>query len=78
MGSDPKLLEELFELKMPFGKYAGTLIGDLPEHYLSWFAGKGFPPGKLGMLMQTMYEVKLNGLSYLLEPIRDMKKGKRK
>lgn len=76
MEPDPKLLEELFELKMPFGKYAGTLIADLPEHYLSWFAAKGFPRGKLGVLMHTMYEVKLNGLSYLLDPLRDMKKGK--
>lgn len=73
MEANPKLLEELFELKMPFGKYAGTYIGDLPEHYILWFASKGFPPGKLGLLMHTMYEIKLNGLSYLLPPIKEMK-----
>lgn len=73
MEPNAKLLEELFELKMPFGKYKGIFIGDLPEHYILWFSGKGFPAGKLGVLMQTMYEIKLNGLSYLLEPIRAFK-----
>ncbi len=76
MEANPKLLEELFEVKMPFGKYSGTFIGDLPEHYILWFAGKGFPAGKIGVLMQTMYEIKLNGLSHLLEPIRTMKSKK--
>jgi len=57
---------------MPFGKYKGQLIADLPEPYLLWFSRKGFPRGKLGVLLQTMYEIRLNGLEYLLRPLRDM------
>jgi uncharacterized protein (DUF3820 family) len=75
MGPQAALLTELFELKMPFGKYKGTYVGDLPEHYILWFSQQGFPKGKLGLLLQTMYEIKLNGLSYLLEPIRKQKLG---
>lgn len=63
-------LEELVSMKMPFGKYEGRLLCDLPEHYLVWYQTKGFPPGKLGMLMSTMYEIRLNGLEYLLKPLR--------
>ena len=57
-------------MKMPFGKYKGRFICDLPEHYLVWFYQKGFPEGKLGMLMSSIYEIKLNGLEYLLEPLK--------
>ncbi len=57
-------------MKMPFGKYKGTLLCDLPETYLVWFSGQGFPAGKLGMLLQTMYEIRLNGLEYLLTPLK--------
>jgi len=64
-------LKELVTMKMPFGKYKGRTISDLPEHYLVWFHQKGFPEGKLGMLMATIYEVKLNGLEYLLRPLRE-------
>ena len=64
------LLLELVSFSMPFGKYKGYLICDLPEHYLSWFHKKGFPKGKLGDLLGTMYEIKLNGLEYLLKPLR--------
>ena len=67
---NPELLTELVTLKMPFGKYKDKLIADLPESYLLWFAGKGFPKGKLGLLLQTMYEIRLNGLEYLLKPLR--------
>tara|TARA_Y100000768_G_C23472034_1_gene448547 strand:+ start:46 stop:270 length:225 start_codon:yes stop_codon:yes gene_type:complete len=70
---NPKLLEELVTFKMPFGKYKGRLICDLPEPYLLWFHQKGFPAGKLGMLLQTMYEIKLNGLESLLIPLKKMK-----
>jgi len=63
-------LTELITTKMPFGKYKDTIIADIPEHYLLWFSQKGFPPGKLGMLLSTMYEIKLNGLEYLLKPLR--------
>jgi uncharacterized protein len=64
------VLKELVTTKMPFGKYKGRTISDLPEHYLVWFHQKGFPEGKLGMLMASIYEIKLNGLEYLLEPLK--------
>ena len=64
-------LLELVKTRMPFGQYQGRLICDLPEHYLVWYHQKGFPPGKLGMLMSTMYEIRLNGLEYLLKPLRN-------
>ena len=67
---NPEILLELVSFKMPFGKYKDKIIADLPEHYLVWYSGKGFPKGKLGMLLQTMYEIKLNGLDYLLKPLR--------
>ncbi len=63
-------LVDLVTMKMPFGKYEGRLLCDLPEYYLVWYHAKGFPAGKLGMLMSTMYEIKLNGLEYLLKPLR--------
>ena len=68
--SDPAILTTLTTLKMPFGKYKGRLICNLPVEYLEWFARKGFPPGKMGMLLSTAYEIKLNGLEYLLEPLK--------
>jgi len=64
--------EELIALAnqvMPFGKYKGELLLDLPEPYLVWFHGEGFPNGKLGEQMATMYEVKVNGLEKLLRPL---------
>lgn len=64
------ILLKLVQTKMPYGKYKDRLICDLPEPYLSWYHSKGFPPGKLGMLLNTMYEIKLNGLEYLLKPLR--------
>jgi len=64
------ILKELTTFKMPFGKYKGTLICNLPEHYMVWYYQKGFPAGKLGMLMGTMYEIQLNGLEYLLKPLK--------
>lgn len=64
------ILEELTTTKMPFGKYSNWMICDLPEFYIEWFARKGFPKGKIGVLLQTMYEINLNGLKYLLEPLR--------
>ena len=66
-----EMLQSLMITKMPFGKYKGTLICDLPEAYLVWFHQKGLPKGKLGMLLGTMYEIKLNGLEYLLRPLRN-------
>ena len=67
---DPKILVTLTTMRMPFGKYKGRILCDLPEFYLVWFHNKGFPPGKLGMLLGTLYEIKLNGLEYLLKPLR--------
>ncbi|MCD6067536.1 MAG: hypothetical protein K0S33_2362 [Bacteroidetes bacterium] len=63
---DSQLLVDLIRMKMPFGKYEGWQLYKLPVSYLEWFNRKGFPQGKLGMLLQTLYEIKLNGLDYLL------------
>lgn len=73
MSADPQLLLQLVSMQMPFGKYKGTLLCNLPVSYLEWFQRKGFPEGKLGMLLQTIYEIKLNGLEYLLEPLKKKK-----
>lgn len=67
---DPKLLELLVTREMPFGKYKGRLIADLPGHYLNWFAREGFPPGEIGRLLALMQELDHNGLSSLLDPLR--------
>jgi uncharacterized protein (DUF3820 family) len=67
---DPKILEELVKIKMPFGKYAGRTLCDLPVSYLEWFEQKGFPKGRLGMLLQTLLVIKMNGLEHLLKPLR--------
>jgi len=66
----PEILEALVTTQMPFGKYKGVLMCDLPVYYLEWFARKGFPAGKLGMMMSTMLVIKSNGLDYLLYPLR--------
>jgi len=66
----PQVLDELVSVRMPFGKYKDRILCDIPEHYLVWFHQKGFPSGKLGVLLSTLYEIKLNGLEYLLKPIR--------
>jgi uncharacterized protein (DUF3820 family) len=63
-------LLELVRARMPFGKYEGRLIIDLPEDYLVWFAGQGFPQGKTGRMLQAVYEFKLNGLESLFDPLR--------
>jgi len=70
MQPNSELLLELVSMKMPFGKYKGTIICDLPESYLNWFKREGFPKGKLGVLLETMYEIRLNGLMDLLGPLR--------
>lgn len=67
-----KHLIELVTTRMPFGKFKGKLICDLPEYYLVWYRGKGFPDGKIGMLLGSIYEIKLNGLEKVLEPIKKM------
>jgi uncharacterized protein (DUF3820 family) len=71
---NPEILLELVSQKMPFGRYQGRALCDLPEPYLVWFHQKGFPAGKIGLLLAAIYEIKLNGLEYLLEPVRKFKK----
>lgn len=66
----PTDLELLVRREMPFGKYKGRLIADLPGHYLHWFAREGFPPGEIGRLLALMQELDHNGLKPLLEPLR--------
>lgn len=56
--------------QMPYGKYKGRLIADLPLHYLSWFSREGFPPGEIGRLLQLVFELQHNGLMSLLDPLR--------
>lgn len=63
-------LERLVRTEMPFGKYKGTLIADLPGNYLTWFARQGFPPGQLGQMLALMHEIDHNGLKDLLRPLR--------
>ncbi len=67
---DPALLLELVNKPMPFGRYKGTLYYLLPVSYLEWFARKGFPPGRVGQLLATLYEIKLNGLEFLLHKLK--------
>ncbi len=66
----PEDLELLVSRVMPFGKYKGRLIADLPGNYLNWFAREGFPPGEIGRLLALMQEMDHNGLKPLLEPLR--------
>jgi len=70
MQPNPQLLLELVTMPMPFGKYKGVTLCNLPVSYLEWFQRKGFPTGKLGVLLETMYEIKLNGLEDLLKPLK--------
>jgi uncharacterized protein len=63
-------LQLLVTRTMPYGKYQGRLIADLPGDYLNWFARKGFPKGEIGRLLALMHEIDHNGLSYLLKPLR--------
>lgn len=69
-GNDHEELLALVAARMPFGKYQGWRLIDLPERYLVWFAGQGFPEGVLGRRLQAVYEIKLNGLEALLDPLR--------
>ncbi|MCO4797883.1 MAG: DUF3820 family protein [Colwelliaceae bacterium] len=73
MFSDQQSLITAVNQVMPFGKYAGRKLLQLPEPYLVWFHGKGFPEGKLGEQLALMYEIKLNGLEKMLEPLLDKK-----
>ena len=66
----PEDLDRLVTVTMPYGKYKGRLIADLPGNYLNWFAREGFPRGEIGRLLQLMQEMDHNGLSSLLDPLR--------
>lgn len=66
----PEDLEKLVTRTMPFGKYEGRLIADLPGPYLNWFAREGFPGGEIGHLLYLMHEIDHNGLGPLLDPLR--------
>ena len=68
-GINEKILTELVTMRMPYGKYKGLPLYRLPEPYLVWMSRNGFPNGKLGMMLGTLYEIKLNGLEYLLTPL---------
>jgi uncharacterized protein len=67
---NPQMLLDLVRTRMPFGKYQNRLICDLPEAYLIWFQRKGYPPGEIGGLLSAMLEIKVNGLEYLLKPLK--------
>ena len=76
---DPTQLQRLVTVSMPYGKYKGRLLADLPGNYLNWFAREGFPPGEIGRLLALMQELDHNGLSSLLDPLRSgaVRRGRR-
>ena len=69
-GFRPEILKEIVTTKMPFGKYEGRYLIDLPEYYVVWYSNKGFPKGQLGQQLQMIYELKLNGLEDLIRNIK--------
>lgn len=74
---DSTFLIKMVQSRMPFGKYEGWYITDLPVHYLEWFSREGFPNGDLGQYLSTMYEVKTNGIEQILDPIKKEFRRKR-
>ena len=70
MEQDKEFLIATASMKMPFGKYKGTFLDEIPEYYLVWYKNKGFPAGKLGKMMGLVYELQLNGLEGILRKIR--------
>lgn len=71
MFQDKQFLFDLANTKMPYGKFKGRYLIDLPEHYIVWYHAKGFPKGKLGMMLGLVYELKLNGLEHLIRGIKE-------
>tara|TARA_R110002096_G_scaffold237751_1_gene428548 strand:+ start:283 stop:504 length:222 start_codon:yes stop_codon:yes gene_type:complete len=67
---DSQFLIKLVRARMPFGQYQHSFITDIPVHYLEWFSRKGWPDGQLGQFLSTMYEIKINGLDRILDPIK--------
>jgi len=70
MFQDKQFLIDLSKMKMPFGKYMGRYLIDLPEHYIIWYKNKGFPSGKLGKQLELVYELQLNGLEDIVREIK--------
>ncbi|EAQ40811.1 hypothetical protein MED152_12274 [Polaribacter sp. MED152] len=70
LNSNQQYLLDLAKMKMPFGKYKGIFLIDLPEHYIVWYNNKGFPKGKLGDQLKLVYELKLNGLENIIRKIK--------
>ena len=75
---DSQILVDIVQTKIHFGKYKGTLLCDLPVYYLEWLKNKGFPPGKLGMMLSTVYEIKINGVNTILTAVKNMVNNKPK
>ncbi len=71
LGPNPQVLKDIVKTEMPFGKYKGRLICDLPTNYLEWFQTQGVPKGKIGVLLETMFVIRTEGLDYLLKPLRN-------
>jgi uncharacterized protein (DUF3820 family) len=71
---DREILLSIVTTRMPFGKYEGTLLCDLPDYYLEWFAAQGFPKGKLGMQLSTVFEIKQNGLHEIITQLKAITK----
>ena len=69
---NPEDFFSLVQTQMPYGKYAGVALIDLPEPYVVWYFNRGLPEGKLGRLLALLYEIKANGLEYLFKPLRDL------
>ena len=70
MIEDKQFLIDLAKMKMPYGKYKGRYLIDLPEHYLIWYKNKGFPIGKIGKQLESVYEIQLNGLEDIVRQVR--------
>jgi uncharacterized protein (DUF3820 family) len=74
---DGKILVEIVKMPMPFGKYKGSLLCDLPVSYLEWMHQQGMPAGKLGMMLSTVFEIKINGLTEILHAVKNSVKANR-
>ena len=70
LAPDAEFLKKLLKIKMPYGKYKGLYLVDLPEPYVIWYHSKGFPSGQLGKMLSTVYEIKLNGLEGMINELR--------